>query len=85
MSRPWPQERNTSLSFALEFLHEPQSWNQPALQKPSALTWHAQLNCQRTFRPKVDLGSPHRGATRNEGERHNLHRLSVPAVEHFEG
>jgi len=25
MSRPWPQERNTSLSFALRFLREPQS------------------------------------------------------------
>ena len=31
-----------------------------ALQKPSALTWHAQLNCQRTFRPKVTSG-PHTG------------------------
>jgi len=25
MSRPWPQERNMSLIFALQFLHEPQS------------------------------------------------------------
>ena len=31
-----------------------------ALQKPGALTWHAQLNCQRTFRPKVTSG-PHTG------------------------
>ena len=31
-----------------------------ALQKPSALTWHAQLNCQRTFRPKTTSG-PHTG------------------------
>ncbi len=35
MSRPWPQERNTSLSFALEFLHEPQSFNQLRAAKTS--------------------------------------------------
>ena len=84
---PVPGLRNGTRRSALHFgfCASRKVETNPALQKPSALTWHAQLNCQRTFRPKVDLGSPHRGATRNEGERHNLHRLSVPAVEHFEG
>ena len=85
MSRPWPQERNTSLSFALEFLREPQSWNQLRAAKTQCIDVACSTQLSKNVPPEANLGSPHRGATRNEGDRHHLRRLSVPAVEHYEG
>jgi len=43
MPHSWPQEQNMSLSFAPQFLREPQSWNQPCAAKTS-VHWRGMLN-----------------------------------------
>jgi hypothetical protein len=83
---PAPGHRNGTCRSALRF--GPASRRvetNPALEKPRALTWHAQLNCQRTFRPKVDLGSLHEDATGDEVGTTLSGVCHVRLSEHYEG